>query len=183
MSNKVQSIEEEAAILKQIDEQLKGLSPDVRSEAFQILVERHLNAARSSSTARKLQAKDQLSKERPKRVTESLSVVKDLNLRAQGDIPSLRDFFRAKAPKGFAEQNAVFAYYLVKSKEISPVGTNHIYTCYKEVGQRVPGAFQQSLKDTARRQGWLDTADLDDLRVSTIGENFVEHDLPRKHEK
>jgi hypothetical protein len=183
MGNKAQSIEEEAAILKQIDEQLKGLSPDVRTEAFQILVERHLNTGRPGKAARKPLAKDQLSKERPKRAMESLSVVKDLNLRAQGDIPSLRDFFKTKAPNGFAEQNAVFAYYLVKSKEVSSVGANHIYTCYKEVGQRVPGAFLQSLKDTARRQGWLDTSDLEDIRVTTIGENFVEHDLPRKDEK
>jgi hypothetical protein len=183
MSNKVQTIEEEAAILKQIDEQLKGLSPDVRGEAFQILVERHLHTGPQSKAARKPQVKDQLSKDRPKRVAESLSVVKDLDLRAQGNIPSLRDFFKTKLPSGFAEQNALFAYYLVKSKEMSPVGANHIYTCYKEVGQRVPGAFQQSLKDTARRQGWLDTADLLDIKVTTIGENFVEHDLPRKNEK
>lgn len=180
MNSKVQAIEDEAAILKQIDEQLKGVSPDVRSEAFRILVERHLHIGRPSTAARTPLAKTRPPKERPGRVSESLSVVKDLNLRAHGDVPSLRDFFRDKAPKGFAEQNAVFGYYLVKSKEITPVGVNHIYTCYKEVGQRVPGAFQQSLKDTARRQGWLDAANLEDIRVTTIGENFVEHDLPRK---
>lgn len=37
-----ENIEEEAAILKKIDEQIKNLSPEIRKEAFQILVQRHL---------------------------------------------------------------------------------------------------------------------------------------------
>ncbi len=183
MKEKLQAIEQEAALLKQIDEQLKGLSADVRSEAFQILVERHLGTARSSGTARKSHAKEQPLRDRPKRVNESLSVVKDLNLRTSGDTPSLRDFCKPKAPNGFAEHNAVFVYYLAKCKEITPVSASHVYTCYKDISQRVPGAFQQSLNDTARRQGWIDMSDPGDIRVTTVGENFVEHDLPRKDAK
>ena len=111
------------------------------------------------------------------------TIVKDLNLKKDGKTPSLRDFHSQKQPKEFAEHNALFVYYLSKVKELTGITPNHIYTCYKEVNQRVPGAFYQSLLDTTRRKGWLDTSNTEDIKVTTVGENFVEHDLPKKAEK
>jgi hypothetical protein len=182
MKDKLQQIAEEAAILKQIDDQLKNLSPDVRAEAFQVLVQRHLTGSSAASTVRSGSSTRQEapSKNRNRRTAETLTVIKDLNLRADGSVPALRDFYAEKTPDGFAECNALFAYYLAKLKEIAGIGPSHIYTCYKAVGIKVPGAFIQSLKDTARRQGWVDSSDFTDIRVTTIGENHVEHDLPRK---
>jgi len=177
-SDKSSAIEREAAILKKIDEQLKDLSPELRKEAFQLLVQRHLlGPSRVGSTPRNEQT---AKKNRGKRSLEQPAIVKDLNLKADSSIESLRDFWKRKRPDGFLEQNAVFVYYLSMLKRIENISQDHVYTCYKDVAARIPGAFYQSLLDTSRRKGWIDTKNMQNIRVTTVGENFVEHDLPAK---
>jgi hypothetical protein len=43
---------------------------------------------------------------------------------------------------------------------------------------RVPADLANTLQYTASKDGWLDTKKMDDIKVTTIGENVVEHDLP-----
>lgn len=180
MSQKMGTIEAEAEILKRIDEQLKGLSPDVRAEAFQILVERHLGRSSAGSHGSGIVAKGGRGRRRSVRSALQLAVIKDLNLKKEGGTVSLRDFYSQKMPEVFSEQNAVFVYYLNRMKDIDGITPSHIFTCYKEVSARVPGAFYQSLLDTARKKGWIDTRDTNQIKITTVGENFVEHDLPKK---
>ena len=81
MKNDVGTVEADAEILKQIDEKLKGLSPDVRKEAFQILVQRHLGVTRRDRGPEvAVIGKAASKKERSKKATDVLTVVKDLNL-------------------------------------------------------------------------------------------------------
>jgi hypothetical protein len=174
-----ESIETEAAILKKIDEQLKGLSPEVKAEAFQILVQRHLGP--SAAAYRRAEAghsQHAVKRAKPKGKPQ-LSIIKDLDLKN----PSLRDFYTEKSPRTFFERNAVFVYYLQRLKETQEITPDHIFTCYKEVKERVPGAFYQSILDTRVKKGWLDTTDMNDIKVTTVGENFVEHDLPETPEE
>lgn len=113
---------------------------------------------------------------------ESLTIVKDLDLSAKGGKQSLRDFYGTKSPEMGMEKNAVFVYYLEKIASLNKISVNHVYSCYKDVGTRVPNALKQSLLDTSHHKGWIDTTSLEDIKTSTPGENFVEHDLPKKHE-
>jgi hypothetical protein len=123
-------------------------------------------------------------KERKRRVStkgaESYRILPDLDLSAKGDIPSLVDFHKQKSPESSMEMNSVFVYYLRKLREIDKVGLDHIYTCYKAVGGRVPTRLYQSLLDTRNRKGTVITDDMSDIRIGTVGENFVENDLPRQ---
>jgi hypothetical protein len=176
------TIEEEAQIIKKIDEQLKGISPDLRPGAFQMLAQRHLGSASVSTSSPNQESKPTGKRHRRSSATSDLAIVRDLNLKKEGETPSLRDFYAAKAPQNFSEHNVVFVYYLGRLKDVNGITPNHIYTAYKEAGARVPGAFYQSLLDTARNQGWIDTSNTDQMRITTVGENFVEHDLPRKKE-
>lgn len=181
MKTKLTAIDDEAEVMKQIDQKLKNLSPDIRKEAFQVLVERHLGSAPSRRQKKKaLSSEAGRKKIRTKKASAVLMVVKDLPLKKDGKIPSLRDFYAEKKPQGFLEHNTLFVYYLNKMRDIPGITQSHVYTCYKEVAARIPGAFYQSLVDTARRKGWIDTSEGDDMRVTTVGENFVEHDLPGK---
>ncbi len=173
------SIETEAEILKKIDEQLKGFSADTRPEAFRILVERHLGRSPDAARSKQSRAKAVHVKRGGTKARPQLAVIKDLDLRKDDANSSLRDFYSEKQPATFLERNAVFVYYLQRLKEVASIGPNHIFTCYKEVNLRVPGAFYQSLLDT-RTKGWIDTTDTEDMRITTVGENFVEHDLPRQ---
>jgi hypothetical protein len=114
-----------------------------------------------------------------RRAGPSLTLLKDLDLSEVGNDFSLLDFYAAKAPQTAMESNVVFVYFLQQIAQVSGIGINHIYTCYKYVNIKYPNALKQSLADTSSRKNWLDTASFEDIRLSTAGENFVEHDLPR----
>jgi hypothetical protein len=108
---------------------------------------------------------------------ESYEMVKDLVLTAEGGKPSLKEFYSEKKPSSNYEHNVVFSYYLLKIGERRPSGINHIYTCYKEVNRRVP-LLSVSLSETSGK-GWLDTSNMNDIKITPRGENYVEHDLPK----
>lgn len=124
---------------------------------------------------RKVTAAKERKPKKPSR--EGYEIVKDLVLTREEDKPSLKEFYSQKNPGSNYERNVVFCYYLLKVREFKPIGINHIYTCYKEVNQRV-GSLDVSLSETSKK-GWLDTSDMNDIRLSIRGENFVEHDLPK----
>src|SRR5579871_89024 len=108
------------------------------------------------------------------------SIVKDLDLAARNGDPSLKDFCAPFAPSSAKEWNLLFLYFVQKHERANPVTQDHIYTCYKTFGARPPAAFSQSLFDTARKSGWIEVSGLSDLRLTIVGENYVEHDFPKK---
>lgn len=110
---------------------------------------------------------------------ESVSLIKELDLRPKGKT-SFKDFYSEKRPSSAMNFNAVAIYFLKEICQIEAVTPNHIFTCYKEVGQRPPIAFTQSLRDTASRNGYIDISDTSDIKISLRGKVFVEHDLPKQ---
>jgi hypothetical protein len=119
---------------------------------------------------------------RPKKKFTSYSIIKNLDLSGNKNRQSLRDFFKLKSPSTNMEKNAVFIYYLQKIALIEGITQDHVYSCYKDVSVKIPQALDQSFIDTAHHKGWIDTSTMTDLKVTTPGENFVEHDLPKKKE-
>jgi hypothetical protein len=116
---------------------------------------------------------ERIPKKGPRRQS-GFELVRDL------DLTTLRELYKTKKPTSGFEKNVVFVYYLQQTLGMkSGITPNHIYTCYKSVGEKFPAALKQSLIDTARRKGWIDTRDTNSIKLSTIGENLVEHDLPR----
>jgi hypothetical protein len=111
---------------------------------------------------------------------ESYRILPNLDLSTKGETLSLVDFVKEKNPTSAMEMNPVFVYYLKKLRNIDKIGLDHIYTCYKAVGVRVPTRLYQSLLDTRNRKGTVITDDMNDIRIGTAGENFVENDLPRQ---
>lgn len=95
----------------------------------------------------------------------------------------LTDFFKErKASSGF-ETNTIFVYFLEKEFKQSKINVNHIYTCYKLLGIKSPGALRQNLADTAFKKLWINTASMEDIRVTGKGENLVLHELTKGNEK
>jgi len=132
----------------------------------------------SSSTGKTGKSKAKKAKKSAK--TVGYEIVKDLTLGADGQKAALKAFFADKRPTTNYERNTVFVYYLSKIKETGPIGINHIYTCYKEVGQRTP-SLSTSLSETSQK-GWLDTSSMYNIQLTVRGEDFVEHDLPKAKE-
>jgi hypothetical protein len=110
--------------------------------------------------------------------SDKYSVVPDLNLHPKKG-KSLQAFVSEKGPKTNEEHFAVMVYYMEKTLEISVVGPNHIYTCFKDIKVRVPSNLRVVLGNAARRKGWFSST-VDDLKITTHGENFVDHELPHK---
>jgi hypothetical protein len=108
------------------------------------------------------------------------TLIKDLNLKPQG-IQSLNEFYNLKAPKSNIESNVVFVYYLQRILYLTGITMDHIYTCYKWVGGKVPENLRQSIADTAAgsKYGLLDASNMQDIKLSMRGENTVETELPK----
>lgn len=108
-----------------------------------------------------------------------LSLVNTLNLNPP-EGKSLKTFFGEFSSKTFLEKNLLFVYYVERELKIDNIGQNHIYTCYKNVGEKVPGNLYQSLVDTKNLKGWIESKDINNLKITIAGENYVEHDFPKK---
>jgi hypothetical protein len=54
-----------------------------------------------------------------------------------------------------------------------------VYTCFKNEKWRIPKDLRNMLHQTAS-EGWLDTSNQDDIKITTLCENLIEQDLPRE---
>ncbi len=113
-----------------------------------------------------------------KKQKTTLSIVKSLNLSPKGK-KSFKDFIKSKQPKSDQEKCTVSVYHMQHNLEIENIDVNHIFTCYKISKWRVPKNLDGTLKVTASQKGWLDTSNGNNIKTTTLGENLVEHDLPK----
>lgn len=109
---------------------------------------------------------------------EEHSMVTDLDL-SNTKAGRLKDFVARFVLKTNMERNLAFVYFMQHEMELANIAENHIFTCYRHIGVKVPGALRQSLFDTSSAKGWVNTSHMDDIRVTTIGMNHLEHDLPK----
>ncbi|MBB6329829.1 hypothetical protein HNP24_000779 [Chryseobacterium sediminis] len=109
---------------------------------------------------------------------QNYGLISSLNLISKGSL-SLKDFFGQFVTKNNFENNIVILSYLKNEMKEENVGVNHIYTCYKNLGIKVP-SIKQSLFDTKHRKGWIDTSNIEDLKITVAGENFMDHEIVRK---
>jgi hypothetical protein len=180
MSSEIEAIQTFDTVLSGLDEltRMRVLSwawqkygtasgPKVQEKAPALYIRKRGTAVNVNGTKRKGTPKS-----RP-------SIIKDLNLRPNGkkDFPS---FVAEKQPADNYEKCTVAVYYLNQELGLESVSIDHVFTCYKALGWRLPSSLHNSLALTSHRKGWLDTSDFKNIKLTTHGENFVEHDLPHK---
>ncbi|MCZ6653748.1 MAG: hypothetical protein O7D91_12070 [Planctomycetota bacterium] len=107
-----------------------------------------------------------------------LELVRDLDFIPDGKA-SLKAFMAEKAPANDMEQTLVLAHYLQHTLELAEYGANHILTAFKHVGVPVPVDLRGTIRNMKRQKAWLNWSKPDSVRVTTEGENVVEHELPR----
>lgn len=94
---------------------------------------------------------------------------------------SLKDFAEKKGPKNDIEKYEVIAYWLKKQLQIDEVGNDHMFTCLKALGWRVPREVGVALRNAKMSHASFDLGSTKGLyRLNHIGENRVEYDLPAK---
>jgi hypothetical protein len=112
---------------------------------------------------------------------QSVGLVKDLSLRPKGK-KSFIDFADEKKPANHNDKVTVCVFWL--SKEAGQkVTAEHVNTCYQGADWKRPTDLRDTLRQTASKKGWIDTADSDDIKVTTSGEDHVRHDLPEPAKK
>lgn len=91
----------------------------------------------------------------------------------------MKDFATEKAPGDNTDRSVVAVHYLTHTLGSSTVSSDDIFTCYREMGWKLPADFRNHLQVIASRKGWLDTSDMDAISLTPSGINRVEQDLPK----
>lgn len=91
----------------------------------------------------------------------------------------LKDFHSQYNAKTNYQNNLIFIYYLTDGKNLEEITVDHLLTCYRNVGIKIPKALRQSVLDTQNRHGWI-ASEATGIRLTTAGRNHIEHDM-HKH--
>jgi hypothetical protein len=113
----------------------------------------------------------------PKDHNAGIAPVGDINFFPTGK-PSLKEFFDAKAPNSDMEQILVICHFLQHTAQLPKFGPGHVLSGLKHVGEPVPKSLKATIRNMKNKKAWLNFApDIDNLRLTTVGENLVEHKL------
>jgi hypothetical protein len=89
---------------------------------------------------------------------------------------NFKDFTTAHPPKSVIHKAVVALYWLSKELGLDATSVEHIYTAFKTMDWPVPADLPNTLQQ-AGTKNYLDSKKRDDLRLTTHGENLVEHEL------
>jgi len=92
---------------------------------------------------------------------------------------SLKEYYNEFISKSNYDNNLIFLHYLQEILNESDITTNHIYSCYRELNLKIP-SLPQTLIDTKKNKGWIETANMNDLKLTRTGINWIQHDLAKK---
>lgn len=110
--------------------------------------------------------------------SQSYSLETSLNLNPSGK-QSLKDFVNLYNSRKTPELILTIVYYLERVVNQQNIGENTIYTCYKNLALPVPN-IRQALNNIHNRQGYINTSDFSNLKITVTGENHIEHNMEKK---
>lgn len=110
-----------------------------------------------------------------------IAMDKSLNLSPTGKQSAL-EFASDKAPSNAQEKCVVAVHYLRDVIELQSISVQAVLTFFKTVQWPPPTDLKNKLQQ-AGSKGWLDTANSEDIKLTTLGERLVEHDLSAKAKK
>jgi hypothetical protein len=105
-----------------------------------------------------------------------LELVPDLNFRPDGK-QALKEFVEEKGPKSDVDTVLVVLHYMQHVMGLSKIGPAHLMTAFKAVGKPIPVDLKQTVRNIRKSKMLLNFTDIEDLRMTTQGDNFVEHDM------
>ncbi|HEY4113030.1 MAG TPA: hypothetical protein VGM17_03125 [Rhizomicrobium sp.] len=105
-----------------------------------------------------------------------LTLVPNLNFRPGGN-PTLKEFIDAKKPSNDRETTLALVYFMQHTMALEKIGPSHVLTGFKEAGTSIPVDLRQTIRNVKTQRMWLNFSDIEDLRTTTQGDNFVEHEM------
>lgn len=180
-------------LLKRMGEIAKAVnaftSESVQQSAFAALVDAFggssENGSVSSAPAADSGGKKPASKPAARVKTNNASISKgkakvdsEVNLRPQGKT-SFVDFISEKRPASNQDKFAVVVFYLEQIAEIPAITLAHIGFVFRVTrGWREPANLDVAVRVAVTRKATIDVSDMNDIKTTPQGRNFVEHDLP-----
>ncbi len=171
----------EVKAIESIDALLGGLSAEerVRVLSWAQLKFGGAGAAEADRQPAGAGAGSHAAKSKPSKKSKTvISMDKTLNLSPSGKT-SAAQFAAEKSPSNVKEKCVVAAYYLRDFVEMQQVTAQAVFTFFKQLQWPTPADLKNTLQQ-AGTAGWLDTADSDDIKITSMGENLIEHDLPAR---
>jgi hypothetical protein len=156
----------EAALLAQQADVEEGEEAIDQVEEVEALGEKStpLNARKPRGTGKKVDR------------NAGLNLVPDLNFRPNGK-EALKEFVDAKSPKNDVEVTLTTVYYMQHVMALSKIGPAHVMTAFREAGKSIPVDVRQTIRNVKKSRMWLNFTDIEDVRTTTQGDNFVEHEM------
>ena len=111
-----------------------------------------------------------------------IELIGDLDFLPEGK-PALKAYFTEKAPTSDMDQVLVLCYYLQHILELSAIKPGHILSGFRHVGKPVPVDLKQTIRNIKKEKAWLSFTDLESIRMTTEGDNRVEHELVKNGSK
>lgn len=139
----------------------------------------------NGSRTRKKGVESASNKEAPKSSKSNgkkrLRSIGSLNLEPEGR-PSLREVYHSYKKLTRNEKFLVYLVYLKDTLEVKKVTGDHIYTCMKAVGDKVPQTLKQILNNSKNKTGWFEIRD-GTLELTQRGRTYHQKDLEAKKKK
>jgi hypothetical protein len=96
---------------------------------------------------------------------------------SSGDLQiPLKEFTEAHPAKSALQKAVVVVYWLTKELQLAPLTVDHVYSAFKTLSWPVPANLLNTLQK-AGSENYLDTKKSADIKITTHGENLVEHSL------
>lgn len=106
------------------------------------------------------------------------TLLTSLNLRPPGKT-SLKDYVTQFKKPTSEEKILIFIYYLKEELKEDNLTLDHIFTCLREIGDKIPTYLKQVVTNVKNNKGWIDTTNWESLTFTTQGMNHIEHDIER----
>lgn len=184
----------EVKAIEAIDNALSGLDPDERSRVLGWAQAKYGTPAKiTQETPAALvapapaqpveappppKAKSASNGKSTKKTKSIISMDKSLNLSPAGKTSAMQ-FGSEKSPSNVIQKSVVAVYYLRDVLELEKVTVEGVFTFFKTLTWPVPADLKNTLQQ-AGTHGFLDTSDNQNIKLTSLGENLVEHDLPTK---
>jgi len=105
-----------------------------------------------------------------------INLVPNMEFRPAGQ-KTLKAFIEEKSPTNDVETVVATVYYMQHVMDLAKIGPPHVMTAFKEVGKAIPVDLKATIRHIKKTKVWLNFNDIDDIRMTTQGDNFVEHEM------
>jgi len=98
--------------------------------------------------------------------------------KTKGKKVKLKAFMAGYAPTTNFQRNVLIAYFLREHRAKKKINAEQVAKRYQRLGWEIADV-ERSLRDTAKRKGWLEVDEAGNISLTTAGEEALLNEIPR----